>query len=222
MPKLLIVAATYHEVSPLVQHYGLVPDAAQAIHNLDKEGNIQLLVTGVGMVNTAYAIGKHVNLTYNLIINAGICGAFKPQFKPGQVLCVTRDCLSEMGAENGTEFIPYHELGLGGRNEFTSVISSTYTSLTNISQVSGITVNTVHGNEKSIEFITTLLSPDVESMEGAAFLMACEALKCDYFQLRAVSNYVEKRDKSKWEIKLAIQNLNQVLLQLINEITTNG
>ena len=51
-------------------------------------------------------------------------------------------------------------------------------------------------------------------MEGAAFFAGCN--KADQFmQIRAVSNYVEKRDKSKWNMPLAIKNLNDYLIEFI-------
>jgi futalosine hydrolase len=39
-----------------------------------------------------------------------------------------------------------------------------------------------------------------------------------FLQLRTISNYVEVRDKSKWNIPLAVTNLNNTLLALLQEI----
>ena len=54
-------------------------------------------------------------------------------------------------------------------------------------------------------------------MEGAAFLASCGHAK-HYTQIRAISNYVEKRDKSKWNMPLAIKNLNDFLINFIEII----
>ena len=54
-------------------------------------------------------------------------------------------------------------------------------------------------------------------MEGAAFFAGCKRLD-NFTQIRAVSNYVEKRDKSKWNISLAIENLNKTLQKTLQEI----
>ena len=75
-------------------------------------------------------------------------------------------------------------------------------------QVKSITVNTVHGNEKSIKNIVRRLNPDIENMEGAAVFKVCETFNIPCIQIRAISNYVEKRNKESWNIPLAIQNLN--------------
>ena len=76
-------------------------------------------------------------------------------------------------------------------------------------KVNGITVNTSHGNDPSIKKVVDRFHPIVESMEGAAFMFACENERIPYVQIRAVSNFVEKRNKDKWNIPLAIENLNK-------------
>ena len=53
-------------------------------------------------------------------------------------------------------------------------------------------------------------------MEGAAFFASCKRAGGDFIQIRAISNYVEKRDKSKWQMPLAIQNLNDFLINFVN------
>ena len=89
---------------------------------------------------------------------------------------------------------------------------------TNLPAVSGITVNTVHGDDKAISQIVHRLNPQVESMEGAACMLACQNSGVLCVQLRAISNYVEKRNKAAWDISLAIQNLNQELSNFLAEL----
>jgi futalosine hydrolase len=55
-------------------------------------------------------------------------------------------------------------------------------------------------------------------MEGAAFFMAFNQTNCYVIQLRSISNYVEKRNKEKWNMPLAIKNLNDCLHKVILEI----
>jgi len=87
-----------------------------------------------------------------------------------------------------------------------------------LKKVKGITVNTVHGNDVSIEKVKQLYHPVVESMEGAAFFAACTGTKGNSVQIRAISNYVEKRDKEKWQMPLAIKNLNDFLITFIKNV----
>jgi futalosine hydrolase len=53
-------------------------------------------------------------------------------------------------------------------------------------------------------------------MEGAACMMVCNKLGFEFFQIRAISNYVEERAKEKWNISLAIKNLNLELNKILD------
>lgn len=220
MPKFLIVAATKEEIQPLIKHFNVALQGAEGLFESDSEIELSVLITGVGMVNTAYYLGRYSHNLYDYIINAGICGAFNRTIKIGEVVNVVEDSFSEMGAEDDTNFIKYVDLNLGGKTIFQNQVTVDFTYLDELKKVQGITVNKVHGNEDSIRTITNLFSPDVESMEGAAFFRACNRLSENYFQVRAISNYVEKRDKSKWDIPLAINNLNNFCITLINDLNT--
>jgi futalosine hydrolase len=55
-------------------------------------------------------------------------------------------------------------------------------------------------------------------MGGAAFFYACRELKVPGVQIRAVSNYVEKRNRDNWQIGLAVKNLNTFAVELIREL----
>jgi futalosine hydrolase len=88
--------------------------------------------------------------------------------------------------------------------------------LDEIPKVCGITVNTAHGYEPSIEKVLNKFHPNTESMEGAAFMFVCENEKIPYAQIRAVSNYMERRNKTAWDITLAFENLNIKVLEILN------
>ena len=59
---------------------------------------------------------------------------------------------------------------------------------------------------------------DLESMEGAAFFYSCLAAGVPFTEIRSVSNFVAERDKSHWNIPLAIQNLDKTLDHLLKEL----
>jgi len=171
------------------------------------------LVTGVGIVATAIEVSKAlVERKYDLVVNAGIAGSFNRSIPLGSVVEVVKDQLSEIGAQDGCQFLSPAEIGL----KVTTVVEMS--AQTNLNSVSGITVNTVHGDDKAISQIVHRLNPSVESMEGAACMLACQNAGVPCVQLRAISNYVEKRNKSNWDIPLAIQNLNQELSNFLAEL----
>ena len=164
------------------------------------------LVTGVGMVATAIAVSKALSEKhYDLVVNAGVAGSFNRSIPIGSVVEVVQDQLSEIGAQDGSQFLSPREMGLD------ATITVKMPKQTKLPAVSGITVNTVHGDDKAISQIVHRLNPQVESMEGAACMLACQNAGVPCVQLRAISNYVEKRNKANWDIPLAIQNLNQEL-----------
>lgn len=216
--KILVVSATQFEVKPLLDFLGIaLPTTGMNNANIDFEDkDIQVLITGVGMVNTAFMMGRYINSLFDIAINVGVCGAFDRQLVLGQLVHITSDILSEMGAEDGDGFLTYDQLNLPGEHMFYENYTISNPFIDSLKKVKGITVNTVHGNEININKVQQLYHPDVESMEGAAFFAGCARAGGNFIQIRAISNYVEKRDKSKWQIPLAIKNLNDFLINFIN------
>ena len=77
-------------------------------------------------------------------------------------------------------------------------------------------MNTSHGNERTIALVIERFKPQVESMEGAAFMSACLINKLPFAQVRAVSNLVERRNRESWRMGDAIQNLGATALRIID------
>ena len=177
---------------------------------------VDLLTTGVGMVATAAHCSRALARTsYNLALNFGVCGSFDPLLAPGTVVHVVADRLAEMGTEDGEAFLTIQQLRLLDEDAFPfhagELVNATPPSnaaLDGLPAVSGITVNTVHGNERSIAEVTRRFHPQVETMEGAAFMYACLIADVPFAQIRAVSNLVERRNRRSWRLAEAIANLN--------------
>jgi futalosine hydrolase len=181
--------------------------------------DLEFLITGVGMVATAFNLGKHLaNHTYDLAINLGIAGSFDRSIALGELLEITQDTLAELGAEDGQQFISIDQLGFGEGVFSAGARLADYYKNHPLKQATAITVNTVHGNEQSIRLITDRLKPQIESMEGAAFFYACRQFNLPSLQIRAVSNYVEKRNRDAWQIGPAVKNLNSFAADFIKQI----
>jgi futalosine hydrolase len=206
--QILIVAATEAEIAPLNTHFGDTKP-------------FDVLITDVGMVATAYALGSHLAVKkYDLAINLGIAGSFDRDIPLGEVVEVIADELSELGAENDELFMPIAQLGFGESRYMASSALRYHTKTIKLKTANAITVNTVHGNDASIEKVSARLEPQLESMEGAAFFYACQKAVVPCLQIRAVSNYVEKRNRDNWQIGLAIKNLNNFAIALLEELTS--
>jgi len=205
--KTLIVAATKAELTFFYQHFNL-PEG-----DFVESKNFDLLITGVGMVATAFALGKYLSPKYSLVVNFGIAGSFDRNIALGTVLNITEDTFAELGAENGDEFLTISDLGFG-ENHYTSKTNQSV----NLPIAKGITVNRVTGSEKSIKNLIKRLNPTTESMEGAAVFYAGKQLNIDCLQIRSISNYVEPRNKDNWKIGLAIKNLNDWAIAFVGEM----
>jgi len=200
--KTLLVAATRPEIQPLLDHFG-------------EEKPFDVLITGVGMVATAFALGERfAQQKYDLAVNLGIAGSFDRNIALGEVAEVVEDILAELGAEDGDNFLPIETMGFGESTFY----STNPMLLLPTKKLRAITVNTVHGEETSIQKTTARLQPQLESMEGAAFFYACKRSIVPSVQIRAVSNYVEKRNRENWKIGLAVKNLNDFAIELLKKL----
>jgi futalosine hydrolase len=214
---ILLVAATEFEVTPLTKELTLLGDGKGRLRNYVYRGlTIDLLITGVGMTATSFYLGKVLCHPYDCAINLGLAGSFNAHLELGNVVNVVQDCFSELGAEDGDLFLPVTEMNLSAENEVKSMGEISNIVLQTIPKVNGITVNTVHGHEASIEKIVSRFHPITESMEGAAFLFACTIENVPCAQIRSISNLVEKRNRSAWNLPLAIDNLNVKAIEILN------
>lgn len=228
---LLLVTATRKELDPAIhamkleQH--LIPNRLTRYQYMNH--SVDVLVTGVGMMPTAFWLGKTLsNGNYDLAINAGVAGSFTHSLNLGEVVNVTEDYLIETGAENESTFLTLTDLNLLDVKDFPLTekgIKSTYDfenpALTVIKKVNGITVNKVHGSTGSIHrdmahYHALHGKPVItESMEGASFMFACIHEKIPCVQIRSISNYVEQRNTNNWKMDIAINNLNEKVLEVM-------
>lgn len=222
--RILVVTATPFEVAPLVNRLRHVSDTGlRSASYRFRDHDVDVLTSGVGMVATAAWCSRACAAEhYDLAVNIGLCGSFDPALSPGAVVHVTSDRLPELGAEDGDAFLDIQQLQLLGENEFpfeggmlVNVAPPLLAPLSELPQVAGITVNTVHGNERTIAEARARYRPDVESMEGAAFMYSCLVAGVPFAQVRAVSNAVERRNRGAWKIDQAIGALGVVAVRLL-------
>lgn len=206
--KILVAAATRAELGGLCTAFNL-PEG-----NFIQTPSFDLLITGVGMTATAFALGQHLPGNYQFVLNLGIAGCYDRSIELGTLINVITDEFSELGAEDKDDFLPIDTLGFG-KSKYTAISPSTTVHVEKLKQLNGITVNKVHGNTQTIELITKRIQPGTESMEGAAVFYCCEQLNIPCLQIRSISNYVEQRNREAWKIGLAIKNLNDWAIQFL-------
>jgi len=184
------------------------------------------LITGIGSVATTFHLTNHLaSKKFDLVINLGIAGAFDRSIVLAEVVHVVQDQFADIGAQDHDAFIDQFQLGLVDAHASPYINGlifplnePDFSSLKSYKKVKAITVNTVHGNQQAINKVIVRLNPQVESMEGAAVFYVCSLLNVPSIQLRAISNYVEPRNRESWKIKEALSNLKLCLEMLISEL----
>jgi futalosine hydrolase len=223
--RILIVAATALEIAPVVTKLQYRSDGGERMRTYTYAGHdVDALTTGVGMVATAAWCSRALaGKQYDLALNFGVCGSFDRSLEPNTVVQVVSDRITELGAEDGEAFLTVHDLDLLGQDEFpftsgqlANLHPPANGALRALPAVQGITVNTVHGSERTIAAVTGRFQPQVESMEGAAFMYACLIHGLGFAQVRAVSNIVERRNRAAWKIASAIQALGHTAQSILD------
>ena len=219
--KILYVAATAGEADVLKKLKGIL-SLQDEIRFRNFE--ISVLVTGVGSIATAWALKQWISLNEkpDLAINAGIAGSYNEKLNIGDVVMPVTDCFADAGIEDGDNFFTLHEAGLTDKDEIPFrdgliFSDSTYRELMKniLKPVKAITVNTATGSESTREKLFRKFNPDIETMEGATFFYICTREKIPFLALRAISNKVEPRNRSKWNITLALDNLSEKLNEVL-------
>jgi len=198
--QILVAAATEMEIAPFKQMH---PSA-------------DILITGVGIPAAIYQLTERLHrMDYHMVIQAGIAGSFVESIEPGTVLVVSEDTFADTGIREGNGFITLFEAGLaqpaapytnGWLPNEHPVIGST-----GLQPVRSITVASISADPGYNRMMQDKYDPVLESMEGAALHYVCGLKDTPYLQLRAVSNRIGERDKSKWDIAAAVQQLNAKL-----------
>lgn len=219
--KLLLVSATQQEVEPTLAFLEAQAKVRASFRYSLGNLEIDVLITGVGIPATMYALMKylHHNKTDH-IVNAGIAGSFRPSTPLGKVYLVDRQRFGDLGIQEGDgtfkdlfdaklekkSQMPYTDGWLQLPKDIVPGFLDT---------ASSITVNKVLGTKEDIQRMIDKYDPDLESMEGAAVAYVCLMESLPYLEIRAVSNIVEERNKEKWDIPLAIKSLNSSLQSML-------
>jgi futalosine hydrolase len=207
--QILLVAATAAEITPFTE----------------TNDRIDVLVTGVGTPSAIYHLQKRIQqVDYDCIIQAGIAGTFTDDIPPGQVLLVKQDCFADIGFEEKEIFTPLFNTELADKHEypFTDgwlMNSGANLQYANLPTVKAITVNKLSDSELQKQQYISAFNAGIETMEGAALHYVCLQEHIPFIQIRSISNQVGERDKTKWKMHEAVENLNIELAKLINQLT---
>lgn len=210
--RVLIMAATEMEIAPFLQN---------------NEG-ADHLITGVGAPAAMYHLQKKLQADqYDCVLQAGIAGSFKDDIALGETALVKRDVFADLGMFENQKLVSLFDTGFAGKDDAPYKNgwlenNGTWLQRFSLPKADAITVNTVTENETVLKEYQRIYQPALESMEGAALHYVCIMENISFLQLRAVSNKAGERDKSKWKIAAAIQNLNNHLHEMVQLLKQHG
>ncbi|RYE26109.1 MAG: futalosine hydrolase [Sphingobacteriales bacterium] len=223
--NILISAATEAEIAPFIAHLSAGWNAISK--NVYQQTNIQVvvLVTGVGIAATTYTLTRALSaVKYDLVLQVGIAGTFDSSLQLGNTVFITTDQWGDLGAEDHDKYLDIFGMGLMDANAYpfsggklNNPLSEIHAQI-DLPQVSALTVNMVSGNERTIVRLSETYNCTIESMEGAAFHYVCIMEQVPFAQVRSISNYIEPRDRSKWQIGKAVKSLNEWLMGFIENL----
>ena len=189
----------------------------------DSRVNVTLLVGGVGAASAAAATaaalaGAGVDIDdIDVVISAGIGGAFPHAAQIGDLLVAERIIAADLGADGPEGFQSVEELGFGTAgygalplDGLKPVTGISATGTTGITVVRGdlLTVNTATGTAERAAWLHARHPGAVgEAMEGYGVAVAAARFGRPVAEVRAVSNLIGPRDRAAWRIGAALDVL---------------
>ena len=217
--KVVITAATEKEIS-------LIKDTLDPLYTGESTRlKVFFHISGVGLLQSSFSITKLIfEQKPDLIIQAGIAGALDHKLALSKVVVVTEEQLADTGVEESGTFNDIFDLRLTAPDIFPfsngklpNMDLQKFNCL-QLDEVTGITINEITTRPERIELLKAKYNAQTESMEGAALHYCCIQTSTPFIQIRAISNYVGERDKSKWRFKECFENLSVIILRYVDHL----
>lgn len=184
---------------------------------LRPQPHVELLVTGVGPVEAAASVSRALaQSTYDLVISAGIGGAFEGAAELGEGVVVADEQL-ELDLETGVPISLPDGASVVNRSSSDLMLVDRLVEL-GFRPVRGITVPRVTATDPSAARLAAL-GAGVETMEGFAALRAAEIAGVAAIEVRGISNIVCDRKNSRWDFAAGVQGVEKILTALLALVT---
>lgn len=220
--KISLFSPTVFELSPSLKY---LENAFELKDNVfsNRDLQVQAVVSGVGLVNTTLKVCSHLHeYQPDLCILAGVAGTYSDDIKIGEVVNVIEESYGDLGAEDSDgNMLSLFDLKLLDEDQFPfskGKLLNHSKDFKFLKQVRSISLQKSSGHEPNIHKLKESFDPHIENMEGAAFFQTCLSMNVPFLQIRAISNKVESRNKDNWNLPLAIDNLNKILIEMIQSI----
>jgi len=162
-------------------------------------GAADVLACGVGPVEAAIAVARMLATKhYDIVINAGIAGAFPGRARVGDALLIASETLADFGLEGGGPMSLPGGAVLVERADADADLVARCTS-PELRCGTGLTVAQVTTTKQTGTRLASRYDADVESMEGFSVLRAAADAGVPALEVRGISNYVGDRASSEWD-----------------------
>jgi futalosine hydrolase len=239
MKPVIVTAATPGELSILVSAI----DGRERLQVCGREafrGELAgwpsvLAATGIGKVNTAAAVASLLErFEPELLINTGCAGAYRGGgLAVGDLAMATVEVFGDEGVAapdgwNSLELIGIPAVERNGERYF-NTIPLTRWAIDKAGYVAGaagltlhrgpfVTVSTSSGTAERGEELFSRFGGICENMEGGAAAQVALLYGVDCLEVRGVSNMVEDRDPSRWDIPRAVERAQAFIASLIGAL----
>lgn len=221
--KLLIVCSTEFELGRFCHENCTLE--RKNFYRVKDNFDVGVLITGIGMVNMSIQLSAFLS-THQVeqCINLGFCGSFTQQFALGTVLKISKDALPELGYSSENDSMISFFDALQNQDllhhlpdeEISPKMEAYFDGEPPIQTAKGITVSLCTNSAQRAKYMIERFQAQTESMEGAAFYSACNALAIPCAQIRSVSNLIPGRAPERWNTTLAREQLLLFLQKIIS------
>lgn len=235
---LVLAAATPMELraalAPLMDKLPTLPHEGESTTVRAAGRGLTLLVTGVGPLNAAYALGRLLGDGGRFlgVVNVGLAGSYDSQSLPlGAVALAGEEVFPDYGVETPQgldhqgiglaqakgreggvwERLPLYPLAAAKDMGFSP---EALASLEALPLVPCLTSGRVSGSPEQAQRLRARYAVGLENMEGFALALGCLRAQLPFLELRSVSNPCGARDSEQWDKRLALTNLGKACAAL--------
>ncbi|RNC72243.1 MAG: futalosine hydrolase [Desulfuromonadales bacterium] len=236
MEPIVIAAATRLELALLIRSIGAHEQQAGGTREtyVGEIGpaKVILAVTGIGKANTASALTVLLeSFTPRLLIDTGCAGAYGGSgLRVGDLAVASAEVYGDEGVQTPAGWESLEVIGIpslerkGGRyfNEFPLALLPAQRAM-QLGSALGITlrrgkfvtVSTCSGTATRGDELAQRFDAICENMEGASAAHMSLLYGIDCLEVRGISNLVEDRDLTRWNIPLAVEKAQRFILKFL-------
>jgi futalosine hydrolase len=229
----LLICATEAEARGIEEAFvqARVPShvGKKAIQGLLRNVPCRLAFTGMGTVNTASALTYQLERQRpGLVLQFGMAGAYAPSgLTIGSVACATEEIYGDVGVLTPEGWHPADLIGIPlvpgdppRFNRFPLDSDRVQKAARRCGAETGpfLTLSQCTGVQSLADELFERFGAVCENMEGAAAAHVCALYEMPFLEIRGISNIVENRDRSRWNIPLAVSAVQKAVLTLLDHI----